>query len=55
VVADEPSTLYTLSGDRLRDMESEAPELAAAFHRFIANVLAERLVGLNETIRALLK
>ena len=55
VVADQPSTLYFLSADKLREMERDVPEIAAAFHRFIANVLAERLMNSNDTIQALLE
>jgi SulP family sulfate permease len=55
VITDQPSTLYFLSADKLCEMERDAPEIAAAFHRFIANVLAERLVYSNDTIQAMLE
>jgi SulP family sulfate permease len=55
VVADETSTLFYLSADRLRQMEDEAPEIATPFHRFVIHVLSERLAGMNDTIQALLK
>jgi SulP family sulfate permease len=55
VVTDQPSTLYFLSADKLCEMERDAPEIATAFHRFIANILAERLVNSNDTIQALLE
>jgi SulP family sulfate permease len=54
VVADEPSTVLYLSAEKLRQMESEAPEIAAPFHRFVVHVLSERLAGMNDTIQALL-
>ena len=55
VVTDQPSTLYFLSEEKLHEMERDTPEIATAFHRFIANVLAERLVNSNGTIQALLE
>lgn len=39
-----PSTLYRLSMPALERMTYEAPRLAAAFHQFVAKLLAERLV-----------
>jgi hypothetical protein len=35
-------------------MESEDPELAAAFHKWIACLMAERLADTNNTITALM-
>jgi SulP family sulfate permease len=55
VVADQPSMVYRLSADNLKRMEEAAPEVAAAFHRFVAGLLSERLVNANETLRALLR
>jgi SulP family sulfate permease len=54
VVADEPSTVFYLSADKLRQMETHAPEIATPFHRFVIHVLGERLAGMNDTIQALL-
>ncbi|MBL27402.1 MAG: hypothetical protein CMM50_07630 [Rhodospirillaceae bacterium] len=53
VVADIPTTAYRLSVDRLRRMESEQPEIAAAFHTMIVRVLADRLSFANTEIAAL--
>ncbi len=54
VVADEPSTLYRLTGRRLADMERQEPDLAAAVHRLFARLLAERLSDALQTMDALL-
>jgi SulP family sulfate permease len=54
VVATSPCTFYRLSVDRLDEMEHDAPDLAAALHKFIARTLAERLAGLSRTLEAAL-
>jgi sulfate permease, SulP family len=54
VVARSPSTFYRLSAARLSEMEHDAPDLAAALHKFIARLLAERLAGLSRTLEAAL-
>lgn len=55
VVIDEPGVVYALPAASLREMEARDPEGAAAFHRFIAELLAERLSGATGTIEALLR
>jgi SulP family sulfate permease len=40
----QPSVLYRLSLPALDRMTAEAPELAAAFHHFVARLLADRIV-----------
>jgi SulP family sulfate permease len=40
-----PSVLYRLSSTSLEQMTREAPRLAASFHRFVAQLLAERVVN----------
>jgi SulP family sulfate permease len=52
-VTTKPSTLYRLSSEALRQMEKREPELASAFHQFVARLLAERLSDNARTIRAL--
>jgi SulP family sulfate permease len=54
VVAGRPSTVYKLSGNSLREMEKDDPEIAAFLHQWIASLLAERLADNNRTIEALL-
>jgi sulfate permease, SulP family len=54
VVASSPSTFYRLSAGKLKEMEHNAPDLAAAVHKFIARLLAERLAALNRTLEAAL-
>ncbi|MEM9771342.1 MAG: SulP family inorganic anion transporter, partial [Cyanobacteria bacterium P01_D01_bin.73] len=43
IIGDRPSHLFYLSGQAFERMETEAPELASAFHRFIVTTIAERL------------
>ena len=43
VIVDQPTSLYYLSTKAFEEIESEAPVLAAAFHKFIVSLLAERL------------
>ncbi len=54
VVTDRPSTVYALSAAQLQRMEGRDPETAAAFHKFIAQLLSERLQGATQTLQALL-
>lgn len=54
VVVDQPSIVYCLSTDRLKQMECEDPALAAALHKFIAQLLGERLKDATSTVEALL-
>lgn len=55
VVADRPVRAYRLSTTALRRMEVEHPEYAAALHRFMADLLAERLLNTTRTLRAVLE
>jgi SulP family sulfate permease len=55
VVVDQSSVVYRLSAGNLKRMEETAPEIAAAFHRFVASLLSERLTNTNETLQALLR
>ncbi|MBN1200328.1 MAG: SLC26A/SulP transporter family protein [Anaerolineae bacterium] len=55
VVIDEPSTLYRLGLDALQRLEQEHPNVASAFHRFMARFLAERLAHTTDTIQTLMK
>ena len=54
VVADEPTEAFMMSSAVLAEIERDAPELAAEFHRFAARLSAERLLGANKAVRALL-
>ncbi|MGH2412933.1 MAG: cyclic nucleotide-binding domain-containing protein, partial [Microcystaceae cyanobacterium] len=55
VRADEPSFLYYLSTEAFARIESDKPRLAASFHKFIVNLLAERLKLREGELRNLLK
>lgn len=54
VVTETPCTLYRLSETALERMQGEAPEVAAAFHRFMARRLAERLRHTDQMVKALM-
>jgi SulP family sulfate permease len=53
IVASQPCVLYRLSAATLTQMESASPIAAAAFHRFIAHTLAERVVDMNKLVQEL--
>lgn len=55
VVAGSACTFYRLSAGKLREMERDAPDLAAALHKFLARLLAERLAGLSVSLEAALR
>jgi SulP family sulfate permease len=55
VITDQPSTVYYVSADSLKQMEEVDPAVAAAFHKFIAQILSERLSSTTATVKALLK
>jgi SulP family sulfate permease len=50
----QPCTLYRLSAAAIQQMEVQDPQLAAAFHKWIACLMAERLADTNNTIAALM-
>ncbi len=54
VVADQAGVVFRLTAEALRRMEIESPGLAAAFHHFMARLLAERLLESNATLNALM-
>ncbi len=54
VIADEPCMLFYLSADSLKEMEEKAPDIAATFHKFIVEILSERLLDTNDTLQALI-
>ena len=54
MVADETCVLFFLSATKLKEMESDAPEIASAFHKFIIRMLSERLIDTNDTVQALI-
>ncbi len=55
VVADQKCTVLHLSVENFKRMEQTDPQVAAAFHKFIARILGERLLNSNKTIQALMK
>jgi len=54
VVTAQPSTLYRLSIGAIGRMEAEEPEVAAAPHRWLARLMADRLAENNATLVAVL-
>ncbi|MER3475905.1 MAG: hypothetical protein C4287_04215 [Leptolyngbya sp. ERB_1_2] len=55
VVADKPSTVYFLSSEAFEQIESSDPVLAANVHRFVVNLLAERLEHREQELKNLLQ
>jgi SulP family sulfate permease len=53
VIADEPCRLFYLPAEKMKEMEDKVPEIASAFHKFIARALGERLIDTNDTLAAL--
>ncbi|MBN1658454.1 MAG: cyclic nucleotide-binding domain-containing protein [Anaerolineae bacterium] len=53
VMVDQDARLYALDAAALARMEEEDPALAAAFHRFVAEHLSERLASTTDLVRAL--
>lgn len=53
VMVTEPSVIYVLTQERLTEMETTAPATTVAIHRFIAELLSERLAYTTATIKAL--
>lgn len=54
VVTEQPSIIYRLTVNALKEMEETDPEIAAAFHKFIVHLLGERLANTNKSLQALL-
>ena len=54
VIADGPGKAYCLSTQALQQMETRDPALASAMHRFMADLLAERLLRTTHTLEAVL-
>ena len=53
VVASEDCILYRLSAKTLSALQSKAPVLVSAVHRFIVNLLAQRVANTNAMVRDL--
>lgn len=55
VIAERPGKAYRLEARSLKKMEAQRPDLAAALHRFMADLLAERLLHTTRTLESVLK
>lgn len=55
VITEKPGIVYRLTIEALQQTESDFPEIAAAIHRFIAKLLAERVTANHRTLEALLR
>lgn len=53
VTADEPSVIYYLAAEKLAHIQANHPELAAAFHHAMAQLVSERLLTATAAIEAL--
>lgn len=54
VIASRNSEVYRLSGEALKEMQAQDPQIAAQFHEWIVRLLAERLTDSNNIIEALM-
>ncbi len=54
VVTREPTTAYRFTMNAIREMEQNDPDLAAALHKWIAGVMAERLADNVRTLEAVM-
>jgi SulP family sulfate permease len=54
VVAEAPSAVLRIGRESIERLEAEEPELAAALHRWLATMLAERLTDTLGAVDALL-
>jgi len=54
VVTESPGVVYRMSSEQMKEMEKKDPQIAAAFHMFMARLLAERLSHTDKTLRAIL-
>jgi SulP family sulfate permease len=55
VVAEDRASVHRLSAAALTRMERDEPDLAAAFHKFIARRLANRLANTTEVLQKVLE
>lgn len=55
VITETPATLYRLTTEALSKMESQDPEAAALFHKYIAYAMAEKLSHLMSTLEILMR
>ncbi|MCY7323977.1 MAG: cyclic nucleotide-binding domain-containing protein, partial [Phormidesmis sp. CAN_BIN36] len=55
VIADKPSTVYFLSTEAFEQIEASDPLLASNIHRFVVNLLAERLQHREQELKNLLQ
>jgi SulP family sulfate permease len=53
VIADEPTITYRLTQEAIAKMTRSEPELSAGFHKWIAQLLSERLAQATRSIEAL--
>lgn len=54
VIAVTPASISYLTVEALQRMEAEEPEVASAFHRFMARSLSERVMQTTNTLKALI-
>ncbi len=54
VVADSPGSAFLLTAEAIERMETKRPDLASTVHRFMADLLAERLLRTTQTLEAVL-
>ncbi|MDX1404802.1 MAG: SulP family inorganic anion transporter [Woeseiaceae bacterium] len=52
VITDEPGVVYVLSAESAEKLDQEHPTIASDLHRYLANVLSERLLFTTQSLKA---
>ncbi len=55
IVSETPIKVYRLTTEAIKSMETNDPEAAAVFHKFIVHVMAEKLSRLMSTVETLMR
>ncbi len=55
VVVNEPSRIFFLSSNRLKQIEKDDPITAAKLHKYLAYMLGDQLTNITRTVRAIME
>lgn len=55
IVSETPIKVYRLTTEAIKSMETNDPEAAAVFHKFVVHVMAEKLSRLMSTVETLMR
>jgi len=54
VITEKESVFYRLTAEALKNIEEKEPEIAAAFHKYMAQRLGQRLLYTNQSLQAMM-